>query len=145
LAGAVLLDYGLKERPLDSAALELPGTRHRLLYPAEDASEVTPEILSGDTPVSFVVLDGSWPKARRMTQRIPALHGMPKVMVGGESQGLSLRKPHGQRRYFTLEAIVRVVEILGPQEEARVLRQALDKLLSRRLHERGKIPRSQVI
>ncbi len=145
VAGTVLLDHGCREGPFDPAPLHKPNTDYCLLYPGPDATELTPDFVQRSSSLVFVVLDGSWPKARRMTQRISALHGIAKVALPGRPQGASLRKPHGPQRFFTLEAMARVIDTLGPADQAEVLRNAMSKVMSRRLHERGKIPRRDVV
>ena len=107
LTSCELRSYGAKGEPMQTQDLSAPGTW--LLFP-----EGAPFSPQGPAPERLVVLDGSWSQARRMLQRIPALHRLPR---------LSLQPPEGRRSLrsappggmSTLEAVARAVELLeGP-------------------------------
>jgi DTW domain-containing protein YfiP len=80
-----------------------------LLFPGGGAAVDEP-------PRTLVVLDGSWPQARRMLQRIPALRGLPRLSLPAPAEAVPrMRRPPRPDGMATLEAIARALELLeGP-------------------------------
>jgi DTW domain-containing protein YfiP len=106
IPGTRLIDYGAPGAPFDPASLDL--SQAALLFPGEHPSPTKPEVL--------VVVDGSWPQARKMVQRIPGLRTLPRIGL----QPLSLppariRRPPMQGGMATVEAVARALDHLeGP-------------------------------
>jgi DTW domain-containing protein YfiP len=113
LANARLLTYGAPEEALDTALLSEPGTW--LLFP--DGPPAPPE---APAPRQLVVLDASWSQARRMSQRIPVLRTLPRLVLPPPAPGtLQLREPTHPAGMSTLDAIARAVAALeGPEAAA---------------------------
>jgi DTW domain-containing protein len=113
LPRARLVDYGGPNDVLDEALLVAPGTA--LLYP--DGPPAVP------SPVSrLVVLDGSWPQARRMTQRIPPLRALPRLVLPPPDADLPrLRDAKLAEGMSTLAAIARALALLEGEDVARPL------------------------
>jgi DTW domain-containing protein YfiP len=113
LPACEIVDHGASGRPFDDETLRDPGTW--LLFPGAGAP---PE----GKPRRLVVLDGSWPQARRMAQRIPALRALPRWSLPPPPTTIERmrRAPHGAAM-ATLEAIARALEILEGAEVARPL------------------------
>ncbi|QSQ25527.1 DTW domain-containing protein [Pyxidicoccus parkwayensis] len=113
LANARLLVHGALAEPLDTAVLSEPGTW--LLYPDGPAAPA-----DAPAPRQLVVLDGSWSQARKMTQRIPALRTLPRLVLPPPPPGLlKLREPTHPAGMSTLDAIARAVAVLeGPEAAA---------------------------
>ncbi|WP_257463300.1 tRNA-uridine aminocarboxypropyltransferase [Archangium lipolyticum] len=113
LANAELLTYGVQAGSFDTALLSEPGTW--LLYPdGPTAPQDAP------MPSRLVVLDASWSQARRMTQRLPALRALPRLVLPPPAPGmLRLRDPTHPSGMSTLDAIARAVAVLeGPEAAA---------------------------
>jgi DTW domain-containing protein YfiP len=73
-------------------------------------------------PRTLLVLDGSWPQARRMAQRIPALRGLPRLALPAPATRVErMRTPPRADGLATLEAIARALELLEGPEIARPL------------------------
>ena len=113
LANSRLLTYGAPGESLDIALLSEPGTW--LLFP--DGPTAPPD---APPPRQLVVLDGSWSQTRRMTQRIPALRTLPRLVLPPPPPGmLRLREPTHPSGMSTLDAIARAVAMLeGPEAAA---------------------------
>jgi DTW domain-containing protein YfiP len=113
LVNARRLIYGAPDEPLDTALLTEPGTW--LLYP--DGPPAPPD---APTPRQLVVLDASWSQARRMTQRLPVLRSLPRLVLPPLAPGtLRLREPSHPSGMSTLDAIARAVAVLeGPEAAA---------------------------
>ena len=113
LANARLLTYGATTEPFDTTPLAEPGTW--LLFP--DGAPAPPD---APAPRQLVVLDGSWSQARRMTQRLPLLWTLPRLVLPPPAAGtLRLREPTHPAGMSTLEAIARAVAVLeGPETAA---------------------------
>ncbi|MFE8600677.1 tRNA-uridine aminocarboxypropyltransferase [Archangium violaceum] len=113
LANSRLLIHGAQGESLDTALLSEPGTW--LLYP--DGPTVPPD---APAPRQLVVLDASWSQARRMTQRVPVLRALPRLVLPPPEPGmLRLREPTHPSGMSTLDAIARAVAALeGPEAAA---------------------------
>ncbi|MBI3268381.1 MAG: DTW domain-containing protein [Planctomycetes bacterium] len=116
LPNARLVEYGALGVPLPEAELADPASW--VLYPAPP-----PPPPGAPPPEQLVVLDGSWPQARKMLQRVPALRRMPRLslppLAVAPSRRLRLRRlPH---ELSTLEAIAAAVALLEGEALARPL------------------------
>lgn len=113
LTNARLLTYGLPGAALDTDLLSEPGTW--LLFP--DGPPAPPD---APAPRQLVVLDANWSQARRMTQRLPTLRTLPRLVLPPPAPGmLKLREPSHPSGMSTLDAIARAVAVLeGPEVAA---------------------------
>ncbi|WP_338864654.1 tRNA-uridine aminocarboxypropyltransferase [Myxococcus stipitatus] len=99
----------------DLELLSEPGTW--LLYP--DGPSAPPD---APPPRQLVVLDASWSQARRMTQRLPVLRTLPRLVLPPPEPGLlRLREPSHPSGMSTLDAVARAVEALEGREVAEPL------------------------
>jgi DTW domain-containing protein YfiP len=130
LTNSRLLTYGAKAESLDTAPLSEPGTW--LLFP--DGPTPPPD---APPPRQLVVLDGSWSQARRMTQRLPVLRTLPRLVLPPLAPGtLRLREPSHPSGMSTLDAIARAVAVLEGPEAAAAL-QVLAALRVQRIADCG--------
>jgi DTW domain-containing protein len=113
LANSRLLTYGAPDGSFDTAPLSEPGTW--LLFP--DGPTAPPD---APAPRQLVILDASWSQARRMTQRIPALRTLPRLVLPPPTPGmLRLREPTHPSGMSTLDAVARALAVLeGPEAAA---------------------------
>jgi len=111
LPQAELHDYGGPDSRLDEVALRAPGTF--VLFP--DGPEPSREPPAAEVR-QLLVLDGSWPQARRMSQRMEVLRGLPRlVLPPPPPTSVRLRQPLRADGMSTLEAIAGALELLeGP-------------------------------
>lgn len=96
-----LLEYGEDAQPaLDALPGEL-GEGTFLLFPADAATPVDVAQVK-----RLVVLDGTWRQVRRMYQRLPALHALPRLALPVKAEKvLRLRETSLEEGRSTLEAI----------------------------------------
>lgn len=113
LANARLVIHGAPGEPLDTALLSESGTW--LLFP--DGAPAPPD---APAPRQLLVLDGSWSQVRRMTQRLPVLRTLPRLVLPPPPPGmLHLREPTHPAGMSTLDAVARAVAVLeGPEVAA---------------------------
>jgi DTW domain-containing protein YfiP len=107
IAGARLLDYATEGSAPGMPALEGAARDGRtwLLYPQGEPLAAPPAALE-----RLVVVDGTWPQARRMLQRIPELRGMPRLALPPPPEPLRrLRQTKGAAEMSTLEAIAQAL------------------------------------
>ena len=75
-------------------------------------------------PSTIIVLDASWPGARRMRQRLPGLQGRRMLALAPIAAASRMRKAPDASRVSTIEAIAAVLRPLGEPDAA----DALDRL-----------------
>jgi len=119
LGGARLYDYAV--RGSAAGVPELAGVAAAgdtwILYPEGEPLAAPPPGLS-----RLIVLDGTWPQARRMMQRIPELRGMPRLALPPPPAPLRrLRRTKEAPEMSTLEAIAQALAWLEGEELARPL------------------------
>lgn len=128
MPSCAMLDYALRR-----GGFALPDEpRTALLFPDDGQ----PPVQLATPPARVIVLDGSWPQARRMAQRIPALHHLPRLALPPLAARDRLRQPPRPDGMSTLEAIAHAVALLeSPDLAAPLLRlHALHVARSRAAH-----------
>jgi DTW domain-containing protein YfiP len=116
--------FGSQSQPLHEASLCGPNTW--LLYPEGDALCAPPT----PAPERLIVLDGTWPQARHMRQRIRALRGLPILSMPRPTTPFErLRRTPRTDQLPTAIAIAAALELLGEPDAAARLRQAWQDLI----------------
>jgi DTW domain-containing protein len=94
--------------------LHQPDRRLLLLFPGEKSTELTPEFIAQDPrPVTLVVPDGTWPRARKIPLRQPGLQDVQRVSLPAEApSAYRLRENPHPHKISTFEAIARALERL---------------------------------
>jgi DTW domain-containing protein YfiP len=119
---------GRKEAPFDAEGIILPERRTLLLYPSEDAEELSPSLIAEDPrPITLVVPDGSWRQASKIAQREPTLQNLSQVVLPdmGPSR-YRLRNEPKEGGLSTFEAMARALRVL----EGEAIYQRLDTLFT---------------
>lgn len=119
-----------------------PDTSAALLFPSDDAVELTPELArSLPRPLTLFVPDGSWKQARKVHTREPELRSVLRVKLppGPPSRYRLRHSPHAMN-LSTFEAIARAMGVL----ESPTLQQEMEtlflKMVERTLWSRGVLP-----
>jgi DTW domain-containing protein YfiP len=135
---------GLPDQRVESEGL---GENALVLFPSDDAEELTPELVAGlAQPVTLVVPDGTWRQARKAAQREPGLQGLRRVKLpaGGPPSEYRLRVEPNDHSVCTFEAIARALGVLeGPEVQAK-LETLFRVSVGRTLWARGLISASEV-
>lgn len=122
------LDFTRNSRVTD--LLAQPGTA--LLFPGEGA--VSPEALPRP-PETLVVIDGTWPQARRVLALNPALRGLPRIgFVPRHPGNYRIRREPAAHCVATVEAVVEVLGVFegGATRFTHLLR-AFERMVDRQL------------
>lgn len=137
-----------RSMPFDDAPLRRDDTDYLLLFPSDGAAVLTPE-MAAPRPgrrVAFVLIDGTWHQASRMTRRIAALRGMRHVRLPpGPPSSWSIRNPLLPEQLCTLEAAIRVIAVLGRTADADRMLDALELIEARMLFMKGRLPRPKTL
>ncbi|MFA5610895.1 MAG: DTW domain-containing protein [Alcaligenes sp.] len=108
-----------------------------LLFPgpqAKVAGSTGPE----EKPDLIVVPDGTWRKARLILHRNPVLQTLPYWMLpDGEASRYRLRKAPDPQAVSTLEAIVRLMQIMEPERDFRPLLRPFEQLIEEQIQAMG--------
>ncbi|MCP4446260.1 MAG: DTW domain-containing protein [Myxococcales bacterium] len=123
LEGAKVLEYALREEPLDTAVLA--GANTALLYPR-------PSSVDAPQPTRLILLDASWSQARRMAQRIPELRSMPSLSLPTPIRVLPrMREGKAPEQMSTAESAIAALRLLGEVAAADHLEVLLRELVRR--------------
>jgi DTW domain-containing protein YfiP len=141
LANSNLVLHGLPGALADLSDLEDPRCEAVVLFPVPDAPvisrESVPEV-SGRRRI-LVVLDATWPQARRMAHRIREVRRLPFVRLpDGTAPRFILRKPHRPGFLSTAEAVALALHLLGEAAAAAAVREGLSTVARTVLEERGR-------
>ncbi len=122
------IDFTSDPRVLEIVAQ--PGTA--LLFPGEGA--IAPDALVRP-PETLVVIDGTWPQARRMMALNPHLRSLPRIgFVPREPGNYRIRREPAAHCVATIEAVVEVLAAFeGDAARFRPLIEAFDRMVERQL------------
>lgn len=103
-----------------------PNYQPMVVFPASYA-EPERQILSAPPsgkPPLFIMLDGTWPEARKMFRKSPWLDGLPLISVDlSRVSAYSLREPHADGQYCTAEVAIALLDLAGDTGAASALNQ----------------------
>jgi len=139
LPNSELVIHGDEAAPLDLSRLDGEASRLLLLFPGEDATILSRELVREDPrPVTLIVPDGSWRQARKFGRRIPGLDRLEQVCLPpGPGSRYQLRAENPGRGLSTLEAIARALGILESPDVQHGLDALLDLMVAHTLRARG--------
>lgn len=103
-----LFDYGAPGEPWTADAISGPNAA--LLFPDPGRAKLI------ETPNPLIILDASWPQARKMTRRVPGLAHLPTMVLPPPTVvPQRLRTPPSCEGMATIEAVARALDHLeGP-------------------------------
>jgi len=122
------IDFSQHQRISQLAAQ--PGTA--LLFPGEGS--VTPDRLE-QPPQTLLVIDGTWPQARRILALNPALRDLPRIgFVPRQPGNYRIRREPAAHCVATVEAVVEVLAALDPNPSRfDPLLRAFERMVDRQL------------
>lgn len=141
LRNSALHVHGEREAPLDMGFLHAQGRRVLLLFPAEGAADLTPELVANDPrPITLVVPDGSWRQASRAARRIPGLDRAERVvLIAGAPSVYALRHEPRAQGLATFEAIARALGVIESRTAQAQLEALFAQLVQLTLATRGAV------
>lgn len=110
-----------------------------LLFPAENESSVlqAPTVAAKASTI-LVVPDGTWRKARRLIRSNPILNTLPRLSLPpGEPSAYRVRKASEPAAVASIEAIVRALHILEPQQDFQPLLKPFNKMVAQQIQAMG--------
>lgn len=117
--------------------LEQPGYRVGLLFPGEDAQQLS-AYQAEQLPWLLVVPDGTWRKARRILYCNPLLATLPRVTLpSGLSSRYRLRKAPDAQALATVEAVSYALDLLEPDKDFSPLLRPFDALIEGQIQAMG--------
>ena len=98
---------------------------------------------SGKPPL-FIMLDGTWPEARKMFRKSPWLDNLPLISVDlSRVSAYSLREVHAEGQYCTAEVAIALLDLAGDTGAATALSQHFSRFrenyLAGKAHHQGSI------
>ena len=131
LVNSRLIDYGAPGEPWDPSVLDL--TNAALLFPSEDAETCT------IVPDAVVVIDGSWPQARKLVNKLPGLKELPRLSVAPlDGHRTRLRTPPLADGMSTIEAVAAAIDWIDGQPSGEPLRTLYDQIVMGAVAARGR-------
>ena len=129
---------GHQERPADLSVIPDAGRRTWLLFPREDAVELSHELVAADPrPITLIVPDGTWGQARAAVRREPDLDAATAVLLSpGQPSRYRLRQEPVPGGLATVEAIARALGVIEGPDVQRKLERLFDTMVERTLETR---------
>ncbi len=108
-----------------------------VLFPLPGIPELTPEVV--ESPSTLVLLDGTWPQARRLKRRVVGLRGLPLLALPNDApSSWRARRSPEPSKFCTLEAVARALDTLGFLDAATTVEHTLREIDSCLLQARGR-------
>ncbi|HDN2513317.1 MULTISPECIES: tRNA-uridine aminocarboxypropyltransferase [Providencia] len=99
------------------AALQDDTRQPYLIFPESYAQEnrvVVNEPNISDKPALFILLDGTWPEARKMFRKSPYLNNIPMLSINTKARtDYLLRTPSREEQHCTAEVAATILELAG--------------------------------
>lgn len=111
-----------------------------LLFPSNDAQAPAPLAEPGHQPDSLLLIvpDGTWRKARKIIHANPVLGGLPRFSLpAGAPSAYRVRKAREPAAVSTLEAIVRTLSILEPEQDFQPLLKPFEVMVAQQIQAMG--------
>ncbi len=127
LPNSLMKVRGQEKNTLDLSELLTDAYQSLLLFPSEDAIELTAEWVSQfRKPIQLFVPDGNWRQASKVNTRHPELADLPRVMIRTPNLAAEhLRAESSEYGRSTLEAVAKALGLIelveGPKVEARLM------------------------
>ncbi|GAB5071036.1 tRNA-uridine aminocarboxypropyltransferase [Citrobacter sedlakii] len=113
-----------------------PAYQPMVVFPASYASEEREVILAPPTgkPPLFIMLDGTWPEARKMFRKSPYLDHLPVISVDlSRLSAYHLRGIHAEGQYCTAEVAIALLDLAGDTDAAGALGEHFSRFKTRYL------------
>ncbi|MES0299998.1 tRNA-uridine aminocarboxypropyltransferase [Citrobacter sedlakii] len=113
-----------------------PAYQPMVVFPASYASEEREVILAPptDKPPLFIMLDGTWPEARKMFRKSPYLDHLPVISVDlSRLSAYHLRGIHAEGQYCTAEVAIALLDLAGDTDAAGALGEHFSRFKTRYL------------
>jgi DTW domain-containing protein YfiP len=128
--GETFPDLASRVAQAENAHLLFPGPGARLPAPLEPAN--------GDSPILLIVPDGTWRKARKILYANPLLNTLPRLGLSeGPASRYRLRKTDRPDAVSTVEAIVRTLSLLEPEQDFQPVLRPFDALIEQQISAMG--------
>ncbi|MNK15820.1 DTW domain protein [compost metagenome] len=116
---------------LDLSEILTPNYRTLLFYPAEGATDLTPEYVAQDPrPIQLIVPDGNWRQASKVHYRHHELKDIPRVMISAANTSKHhMRVETTEEGMATLQAIAEAFGVI----EGSVVKEQLLRLYKAKL------------
>ena len=109
-----------------------------LLFPESDVAARTPDDAKRETPSMLIVPDGTWRKARQIIRANPILESLPRLSLPpGAPSEYRVRKASEPAAVATIEAIVRALEQIEPQQDFHPLLRPFRVLIEQQIKAMG--------
>ncbi|EJF7713032.1 DTW domain-containing protein [Providencia rettgeri] len=107
------------------AALQDTSRQPYLIFPesyAQNERVVVNEPTLSDKPALFILLDGTWPEARKMFRKSPYLNDIPILSINTKARtDYLLRTPSKEEQHCTAEVAATVLELAGDLDASQQL------------------------
>lgn len=139
LPNSVVLVRGDLDKPYELKDHLQEGRQALLLYPADDAQVLTPELVAKyGGKVDLVVPDGNWRQTTKMRRRDPGMADLPTITLPpGKPTAYRVRQETKNEGLATIEAIARALGVIEGVQVQLALESLLDEMVRRTLSSRG--------
>jgi DTW domain-containing protein YfiP len=139
LTNSEMLIRGEINKQIDLTHYLKPEYRPLLLYPAQNAVELTTEFINQDPrPIHLIVPDGNWRQASKVHYRHHEIKDIPRVVLPGlKTQLPTMRKETEEYGMATLQAIACAFKLIENESVGKTLMDLYEIKLKKTLIARG--------
>ena len=146
VASSTLIRYGFRGEPFVPGPLEDPSIEWKLLFPRKGGPILKAGEASTGRRTGFIVLDGTWSQASRLSRRVPIVSDLPCVgLPPGPPSIWTVRTQRDEHGMSTFEAALRALELTEGAEAVAPLRDAFARVTGRLLFLKGRRPTLDVL
>ncbi|EKD41977.1 MAG: DTW protein [uncultured bacterium] len=118
-----------------------------VLYPSGNAGELNDQFLKKCTgAMTLICPDGHWGQAKKIVRHEPSLNNLPCLKLPeGAISNYRLRRNQQENNVCTIEAIICALGLLEGLQVREAMEIIFNKMVTRLLWARGKIPLDQIV
>jgi DTW domain-containing protein YfiP len=134
--------FGERDRRVPAEPFERDDRDYFLMFPDPSATVLRAEdVIGGQRQPCIVLLDGTWSQASRMSKRVPGVQKLPCYSLPeGAPSRWPIRRAPKPFQLCTLEATIRVAQLLAGEAAAAPLEEAFTAVTARLMQMRGEAP-----
>lgn len=109
-----------------------------LLYPYENAQELSDKLCTSQDKITFIILDGTWKKARKIYHSSENLRSLPLLKFSqADKSDYRIRKQPTELGLSTIETVIKCLSIIEPDLNTNALAVTFKSMIDKQIELMG--------